>query len=240
LSNIQPPVPQRRIRSFILRQGRYTAAQKNALAKHWQAFGIEYQHQKLDFTRLFGRKSEITLEIGFGNGESLLQQAIQFPQMDFIGIEVHGPGIGHLLHRIIEHELTNIRIIRHDAVEVLKHQINDNSLARIQIFFPDPWHKRRHHKRRLVQPEFAHLVHDKLTCGGRLHIATDWHNYAQQMLSVLDDTPGLHNPEGEGNYAGDRGARTETRFERRGKKLGHGVWDITYTKQIHSTKGNGK
>ncbi len=240
MSNIQPPVPQHRIRSFILRQGRYTTAQKNALAKHWQTFGIEYQKQKLDFTRLFGRKSEITLEIGFGNGESLLQQAIQFPQMDFIGVEVHGPGIGYLLHRIIEHELTNIRVIRYDAVEVLKYQIKDNSLARVQIFFPDPWHKKRHHKRRLVQAEFARLVYDKLICGGRLHMATDWHNYAQQMLSVLDDTPGFRNLEGRGNYTGSRGTRTETRFERRGKKLGHDVWDITYIKQAHSTEENGK
>jgi len=231
VSNTQPSYPQRRIRSFILRQGRYTAAQKDSLEKYWQTFGIEHQNQKLDFIQLFGRKSEVTLEIGFGNGESLLQQAIRFPQMDFIGIEVHGPGVGHLLHRIIKHKLTNIRIIRHDAVEVLTHQIKDNSLARVQIFFPDPWHKRRHHKRRLVQLEFASLVYDRLICGGHLHLATDWHNYAQQMLSVLDNTPGLRNLEGKGNYAGDRGTRTETRFERRGKNLGHGVWDIIYIKQ---------
>ncbi len=220
----------RHIRSYILRQGRHTEAQKNALESHWQQYGIDNSTVQLNFTQLFHRTSDVVLEIGFGNGESLLHQSVQFPEKDFIGIEVHGPGIGHLLHRIVELELSNIRIIRHDAVEVLKHQIADNSLAGVQLFFPDPWHKRRHHKRRLVQIEFTQLVQSKLKLGGCMHMATDWQNYARQMLKTMDSTAGFTSPVGKSRFSDNKGSRTETKFERRGKKLGHHVWDLIYYK----------
>ncbi len=223
--------PQRHpIRSYILRQGRYTRAQKNALDQYWAKYGVDYQPQPLNFSQLFGRQADIILEIGFGNGESLLQQAARFPEQDFLGIEVHGPGIGHLIHCITEQGLTNIRIIRHNAIEVLQQQIGNNSLNKVQLFFPDPWHKKRHHKRRLVQTYFALLVQQKLKPDGILHMATDWQNYAEQMLRVLDNTRGFTNLAGSGHYAASKGARSETKFERRGLKLGHGVWDIMHSK----------
>ncbi len=220
----------RRIRSYSLRQGRHTDAQKHALESHWQHYGIDNSTAQLDFTQLFHRTSDVILEIGFGNGESLLHQLIQFPEKDFIGIEVHGPGIGYLLHRVAELKLSNIRIIRDDAVEVLTRQIADNSLACVQLFFPDPWHKRRHHKRRLVQAEFADLALRKLRPGGQIHMATDWQNYARQMLNIMDNTENLTNLAGKGRFSDDKGTRAETKFERRGKKLGHNVQDLIYYK----------
>ncbi len=226
----QQPIHLRRIRSYILRQGRHTDAQRNALESHWQQYGIDNSTAPLDFTQLFHRTSDVILEIGFGNGESLLHQSIQFPEKNFIGIEVHGPGIGYLLHRVAELKLSNIRIIRHDAVEVLTRRIADNSLACVQLFFPDPWHKRRHHKRRLLQAEFARLVLCKLKPGGKIHMATDWQNYARQMLNIMDNTENFTNLAGKGRFSDDKGTRTETKFERRGKKLGHNVWDLIYYK----------
>ncbi|HHO60009.1 MAG TPA: tRNA (guanosine(46)-N7)-methyltransferase TrmB [Thiotrichales bacterium] len=230
MTDSRPQAGRREIRSYILRQGRYTVAQKNALDQHWSHYGIEYTPEPLDFSKVFGRNSAVTLEIGFGNGESLLQQVARFPDRDFIGIEVHGPGVGHLIHRLAEQQLDNIRLIRHDAVEVLRHQVADNSLAGVQLFFPDPWHKKRHHKRRLVQPAFAELVWRKLQPGGLLHMATDWQNYAEQMLEVLDNAPGFTNLAGRGHFSTQRGTRSETKFERRGLKLGHGVRDIMHIK----------
>ena len=221
----------RAVRSFVLRQGRLTKAQQNALDNHWQEYGIDYSAQLLDFSTLFDNANEVFLEIGFGNGESLLQQAIEQPQYNFIGIEVHGPGVGHLIHSAKIKDIHNIKVIRHDAVEVLEHQIADNSIRQIQLFFPDPWHKKRHHKRRIMKQDFIEQIHQKLTDAGTFHMATDWQHYAEQMLKQMDAAKGFCNTAGNANYSPDKGYRCETKFERRGLRLGHGVWDLIYKKQ---------
>ena len=220
----------RRIKSFILRQGRYTRAQKNALDHHWKDYGIEFTDSFINFEQVFGRDAPVTLEIGFGNGDSLLQQAIEHPENNYVGIEVHGPGVGHLIHRICEKQLSNIRVIRFDAIDVLNKQIPDNSLDCLQLFFPDPWHKKKHNKRRIVQAAFLQLVRSKLKTGGRLHMATDWQHYAEQMLKLGDEADGFKNLSGIGQYTSNRSPRVETKFERRGLKLGHGIWDIKHEK----------
>ncbi len=235
-SSSHKPVPggnhrHRDIKSFVLRQGRLTVAQQNALDHHWQDYGIEYTEQPLALHEQFADTHEVVLEIGFGNGESLLQQAINQPDYNFIGIEVHGPGIGHLIHKAQTQQVHNIKIIRHDAVDVLKHQIADNTVYKCQLFFPDPWHKKRHHKRRIISPDFIQLIHRKLQPGGLFHMATDWQHYARQMLQQMDQAPGFINTAGTGNYSPDTGDRCETKFERRGIRLGHGVWDLIYSKQ---------
>ena len=221
----------RAIKSFVLRQGRLTAAQQKALHKHWLTYGIDYTEQPLIFNQLFANEHEVVLEIGFGNGESLLQQAKNQPQYNFIGIEVHGPGVGHLIHHAQTEGIENIKVIRHDAVEVLIHQIADNALNKAQLFFPDPWHKKRHHKRRIINPEFIQLLHQKLKPGGFFHMATDWLHYAEQMLEQLDAAEGFINTAGKGCYSKTTADRYETKFERRGLRLGHGVWDLIYEKQ---------
>ncbi len=231
MTDTSPETPRRRIKSFILRQGRYTTAQKNALDNHWKHYGIEPSETFINFDQVFQRSAPVTLEIGFGNGDSLLQQAIKQPENNFIGIEVHGPGIGHLIHRVHENQLKNLRVIRADAVEVLSKQIPENSLERLQLFFPDPWHKKKHNKRRIVQAEFIELVHRKLQTGGYLHMATDWQHYARQMLNTVDSNNGFSNCAGKGNFSSDKGARAETKFERRGINLGHGIWDIMHIKR---------
>jgi len=221
----------RTIKSFVLRQGRLTQAQQKALDNHWQSYGIEFSEQLLSFKQLFDNNNEVFVEIGFGNGESLLQQAKNQPQYNFIGIEVHGPGVGHLIHLAHQDNLHNIKVIRHDAVDVLKHQIADNSLKQVQLFFPDPWHKKRHHKRRIIKPEFINQLHKKLKPSGLFHMATDWQHYAEQMLEQMDAADGFNNTAGAGHYSKTKAARCETKFERRGLKLGHGVWDLIYEKQ---------
>lgn len=230
MSSESSPNRHREIKSFVLRQGRLTAAQQNALQNYWQEYGIDFSAQPLDFQPLFQNNNEIILEIGFGNGESLLQQAINQPQYNFIGIEVHGPGIGHLIHEAHTKDIHNIRVIRHDAVEVLETQIADASVKQLQLFFPDPWHKKRHHKRRIIKPAFIELVNKKLKPGGCFHMATDWQHYAEQMLEEMDNTGSFRNTSGKGNFSKTRGARCETKFERRGIGLGHGVWDLIYEK----------
>lgn len=220
----------RTIRSFVLRQGRLTSAQQNALDNHWQDYGIDYSAQVLSFNELFGNNNEVIVEIGFGNGESLLKQVKNQPQYNFIGIEVHGPGVGHLIHNAHSDDIHNIKIIRHDAVDVLKHQIGDNTLKQVQLFFPDPWHKKRHHKRRIISHEFIQLIHQKLKTGGLFHMATDWQHYAEQMLLQMDAAEGYSNTSGAGNFSADKADRCETKFERRGLKLGHSVWDLIYKK----------
>ena len=219
----------RTIRSFTLRQGRYTRAQKQALETLWPRYGIEFSATPLDFGALFGGKGPVVLEIGFGNGDSLLAQAQARPDTGFLGIEVHGPGVGHLLHRMAEHAVGNIRLIRHDAIEVLTQMIADHSLDGVQLFFPDPWPKKRHHKRRIVQPAFADLIARKLKAGGFIHMATDWENYAEHMLAVFDAHPAFANTAGIGPYAPGPGQRPQTKFERRGLRLGHGVHDLVFT-----------
>lgn len=220
----------RTIRSYVLRQGRLTPGQKLALEQLWPVYGIDYANAPLDMPAIFGRSAPLTLEIGFGDGDSLLQQAIAHPERDFLGIEVHRPGVGRLLSRCHEAGLSNLRVFNHDAVEVLKNQIPDQSLDCVQLFFPDPWHKKRHHKRRIVQPEFAALVLRKLRPGGYFHMATDWQAYAEHMLAVMEASPGFANAAGAGQYSRNDGLRPLTKFEQRGLRLGHGVYDLRYLK----------
>jgi tRNA (guanine-N7-)-methyltransferase len=229
--NMNSPEQQnpRPIRSFILRQGRITLGQNTALEKLWPMFGLD-SAQNFNATETFGRDAPVILEIGFGNGESLAQMALQAPEKDFLGIEVHRPGVGHLLLKVQELGLRNIRVYSADAVEVLRDRIPPNSLDRVQVFFPDPWHKKRHHKRRLVNAEFVSVVADRLKPGGVLHCATDWEHYAEQMLEVLEASVILRNQAGK-RCLGERPAsRPLTKFEIRGQRLGHGVWDLLFEK----------
>lgn len=217
----------RRIRSFVLRQGRLTKAQERALETGWPQFGIEYAPQLLDLNHTFGRsESKKILEIGFGMGDATAKIAQTLPDCDFLAVEVHTPGIGSLLKHIEEQALTNIRIVQHDAVEVLQNMIADNSLDGVHIFFPDPWHKKRHHKRRLIQGEFVQLLCKKLKVGAYLHVATDWQEYAEWVLEVLNNEPQLQNTAAD--YAEKPSYRPLTKFENRGLKLGHGVWDLVF------------
>ncbi len=216
----------RSIRSFVLRQGRMSDAQQRAYAELLPKYGITYQHAVLDWEQAFGRSAPRILEIGFGMGAATAQIAATLPQQDYLGVEVHTPGVGALLRLVEEHRLGNVRIIQHDAVEVLQHMIAEASLDGIHIFFPDPWPKKRHHKRRLIQPELVRLLVSRLKPGGYLHLATDWQEYAEWMLEVLSAEPALENT--AASYADKPDYRPETKFERRGLNLGHGVWDIVF------------
>ena len=217
----------RRIRSFVLRQGRLTKGQERALETGWPKFGVEYASQGIDLDKIFGRKdSKKILEIGFGMGDATAKIAQTLPDCDFLAVEVHTPGVGSLLKFTEELALTNIRIIQHDAVEVLQHMIPDNSLDGVHIFFPDPWHKKRHHKRRLIQAEFVKLLCQKLKQGGYIHVATDWQEYAEWVLEVLCVEPQLKNTAQD--YAEKPSYRPLTKFENRGLRLGHGVWDMVF------------
>jgi tRNA (guanine-N7-)-methyltransferase len=230
-ATIDPSLRERPIRSFVLRQGRATPAQRRAFTEHWPTFGVDYNGSTRDFDALFGRSAERVLEIGFGNGEQLAFAAGNEPTRDFIGVEVHGPGVGRLLNDIAAGGFSNVRIYQHDAVEVLKHEFADGSLQEVRIYFPDPWHKKRHHKRRLVQPEFVRLLCAKLKPGGLLHLATDWADYARHMWEVLDAEPLLENIAGAGAAVPRPDWRRQTHFETRGQKLGHGVWDLIYRRR---------
>ncbi len=220
----------RRIRSFVLRQGRLTKGQERALETGWPQFGIDYSENLLDLNHVFERNdSNKVLEIGFGMGESTAKIAQTLPHCDFLAVEVHTPGVGSLLKMIQEQALTNIRIVQHDVVEVLQHMIADKSLDGVHIFFPDPWHKKRHHKRRLIQAEFLKLMCSKLKTGAYIHVATDWQEYAEWVLEVLQAEPELKNT--AKNYAEKPSYRPLTKFENRGIKLGHGVWDLVFLRQ---------
>ncbi len=215
----------RTIRSFVRRTGRITSSQEKALEELWPHFGVEYGDEMLDLARLFGRDAQRTLEIGFGNGDSLLQQAGENRHRDFIGIEVHEPGIGHCLIEAKNSGIENLRLIAHDAIEVLQQQVPQESLHRINLYFPDPWPKKRHHKRRIVQPAFLRLCADRLVSGGSLHIATDWANYAEHIDEMLESFPQFtcqQRREHDGNRPVDR---PRTKFERRGLQKGHRIWD---------------
>ena len=217
----------RRIRSFVLRQGRLTKGQERALQTEWPQFGIDYAEKKLDLNQVFGRSdSKKILEIGFGMGESTAKIAQILPETDFLAVEVHTPGVGGLLKLNQELALTNIRIIQHDVVEVLENMLPENSLDGVHIFFPDPWHKKRHHKRRLIQAEFVKLLCSRLKVGAYLHVATDWQEYAEWVLEVLQAEPQLNNTAAD--YAEKPSYRPLTKFENRGIKLGHGVWDLVF------------
>lgn len=221
-------VPLRKIRSFVLREGRLTRGQERALSEVWPRFGVEYCAQVTAPAQLFGRDAPFVLEIGYGMGASLLTMAQTEPEKNFLGIEVHTPGVGALLMGIEESGVTNIRTLHHDAVEVLEHMLPDASIDRFQLYFPDPWHKKRHHKRRIVQAEFVARVVRKLKPGGLLHFATDWQNYAEWMLAALQAEPGLRNLSATGDYVATPAWRPHTKFEARGERLGHGVWDLLF------------
>jgi tRNA (guanine-N7-)-methyltransferase len=229
MSSPDEPRPLRRIRSFVRREGRITAGQQRALRECWPRYGLEAD-ALLDLAQVFGRDAPRTLEIGFGNGASLATMAAQQPQHDFIGIEVHRPGVGHLLQLIEEQGLGNVRVMREDAVQVLQHCIADDSLDRVLLFFPDPWHKKRHHKRRIVQPDFIELLASKIRHGGRLHMATDWEDYAQHMVEVMSGSTAFRNCAASGAFVPRPEYRPVTKFEQRGQRLGHGVWDLVYEK----------
>ena len=219
-----------RIRSFVTRAGRLSIAQARALEELGPKYLIAYAKEPLlDYEQAFGRKAPVVLEIGFGMGDTTSHIAKGMPDKDFIGVEVHTPGVGSLLKQIGEQELTNLRLIQHDAVEVLNNMIAPASLAGVHVFFPDPWHKARHNKRRLLQAPFVKLLAERLAPGGYLHCATDWEDYAVQMLEVLGAEPLLENT-AEG-YAPQPAYRPLTKFENRGLKLGHGVWDLVFTKR---------
>ncbi|MGH8031891.1 MAG: tRNA (guanosine(46)-N7)-methyltransferase TrmB [Luteimonas sp.] len=223
----------RAVRSFVLRQGRFTPAQQRAFDALWPRFGLEFVHHGAaraprDFDAVFGRHAPRVVEIGFGNGEALRYAAAHDRTRDYIGIEVHAPGVGRLLNALGDDGSDHVRVYHHDAVEVLAHEIADASLDEIRIYFPDPWHKKRHNKRRLLQPEFAALMVRKLRIAGRLHLATDWQDYAEQMWDVLDATPGLRNRNGARGHVPRPEWRPQTHFETRGQRLGHGVWDLLY------------
>lgn len=215
----------RPIRSFVLRQGRFTPAQQRAFDEHWQRYGLEPTGAVRDLAQAFGREAPRVLEIGFGNGEQLLHAAAAEPERDFLGVEVHRPGVGRLMNALAEAGLDNVRLYNADAVEVLEHEIAPSSLAEVRIYFPDPWHKKRHHKRRLIQPGFLALLARRTAAGGRLHIATDWAGYAEHIRDVLAAAPEWQaDPAHPGH--GRPPWRTQTHFERRGLRLGHGVWDF--------------
>lgn len=228
---MQPPPDQlRSVRSYVMRAGRITEAQQRALTTIWPRYGIEFNFGAVDLDRLFGRHASRTLEIGFGNGEHLLERALASPERDFLGVEVHRPGVGHLLLATAKAELTNLRVIAHDAVDVLQHQIPAASLDEVQLLFPDPWPKARHHKRRIIQPDFADLVASRLRPGGRLHLATDWEPYADEMLQVLNGCGALRNCAAGGGFIEQVMLRNATRFERRGQRLGHRVRELLFSR----------
>lgn len=221
------PSPQRPIRSYVLRAGRMGTGQQRALAELGPRYVLPYAAQPLDFAAVFGRTAPVVLEIGFGMGDATAQVAAAAPERDLLGVEVHEPGVGALLRQIGERGLENVRILRHDAVEVLREMIPPASLAGVHVWFPDPWHKKRHHKRRLIQPAFVELVASRLAPGGYLHCATDWQPYAEQMLEVLSASS-LANTAAA--YAERPAWRPLTKFEARGLRLGHGVWDLVFTR----------
>jgi tRNA (guanine-N7-)-methyltransferase len=220
----------RPVRSYVRREGRMTAAQERALQDLWPRYGIEPEQNSLDPCSLFGRDAPLMLEIGFGNGDALIRMAAAHPENDYIGMEVHRPGVGSLMLRLEQEGIENVRVIATDASEALP-RFPDGSLDAAYLFFPDPWPKKRHHKRRLVQPRFVEVLTRKLKRGAVIHLATDWQDYAEQMLAVLEQQAQLENLAGRGCYAPRLAERPRTRFERRGLRLGHGVWDLAFRRR---------
>jgi len=221
----------RPIRSFVVRAGRMTVGQSRALEEFWPRYGVEYAPTPLELDALFGRAAPRTLEIGFGNGEHLAALARAHPERDFFGIEVHRPGVGHLFMLAAANGSTNLRASQHDAVEVLREQIPAAALDELLVLFPDPWHKKRHHKRRLIQPPFVELAASRLKPGGVFRLATDWEEYALQMLDVLGASASFVNLSPTGDWMPRPEERAPTRFEKRGARLGHGVWDLAFARR---------
>lgn len=222
-----PAEHMRTIRSYVIRGGRLTSSQQHALEHYWPRYGIAETTAALDSEKIFGRTAPLVMEIGFGMGDSLLHMAINNPDRNFVGVEVHKPGVGRLLHEIEANSLHNLRLYCHDAKEILRYCIADGQLDTVQIFFPDPWHKKKHNKRRLVQPELMELVRQKLAIGGRVHMATDWVPYAEHMMEVMSAAPGYTNAAGTGQYSLETD-RPITKFEKRGQRLGHEVNDLIF------------
>lgn len=218
----------RPIRSFVRRTGRITDRQKSALENLWPLYGLEFNNHLFDFDQIFQRNAPLTIEIGFGMGEALIAMAQNNAQNNYLGIEVHTPGIGNILSQIELHQLNNIRLISYDAVEVLKHQISDASVDNFCIFFSDPWHKTKHHKRRLINESFVELLAKKTKKGGKIFLATDWENYAHQMLEVFSDNSNFKNLSSTNDFVNRISFRPLTKFEKRGHRLGHEVWDLTF------------
>jgi len=217
-----------KIQSFVRRSGRLTLGQRTGLVDLWPQFGVDILSGIIDLNSLFKKIQPITLEIGFGNGDSLLEMAINTPDQNFLGIEVYEAGIGRLINEANKHQLSNLKIIKADAVEVLEHHIKDDSFDTFQLFFPDPWHKKKHHKRRIIQTDFLDLISNKLQDGGTMHMATDWENYAEYMMVTLEKHPHFKNAMGAHKYSLRPEHRPITKFERRGERLGHGVWDLIF------------
>jgi len=217
------------IRSYVLRQGRFSAAQQRAYQELLPRFGVPYRAAPLDWREVFGREAPVVAEIGFGMGETTARIAAANPGTDYLAIEVHSPGVGALLKKIGEEAMANIRVVQHDAVEVMRDMVPAGSLAAIHVFFPDPWPKKRHHKRRLLQRDFVELAVTRLAPGGVLHVATDWREYADEVLALLEATPGLANT--ARGFAPRPASRPETKFEQRGRRLGHGVFDMVFRKK---------
>ena len=221
----------RPIRSYVLRQGRLTEAQTRAFETLWPRYGLTLDDVPLDFGELFGNAHPVTLEIGFGNGETLAQLAQRHPERNFLGVEVHRPGVGHLMIKLAAQESSNTRILQSDAMALLRQHLPAACLASVLLYFPDPWQKRRHHKRRIVCPEFLDLIHRALIPGGVLHMATDWEDYAQHMMRVLSAHEGFTNQAGSGHFSPRPDSRPLTKFEQRGQRLGHRVWDLLFERK---------
>jgi tRNA (guanine-N7-)-methyltransferase len=218
----------RTIRSYVLRQGRMTDAQKTSVEKLMPKYGIELSEDQINFSEVFGRTGDVILEIGFGMGQSLAQMGLENPDINYVGIEVHQPGVGRLMNQLEDENISNVRVLNEDAVQVLKAHIPNKSLAGVQIFFPDPWPKKKHNKRRIIQKEFIKHIIGKLSVGGFIHVATDWAPYAEHIIEVLNSESGLVSAEGTSLHKRLIMSRPDTRFENRGKKLGHEICDVVY------------
>jgi tRNA (guanine-N7-)-methyltransferase len=229
--DIRPEYRKKSIRSYVVRAGRMTDGQRNAFENSWSTYGLKLADGAIDTDTVFGRSGPKVLEIGFGMGDSLLQMAAAEPATDFIGIEVHPPGVGTIMNIAQSEGISNLRVYLADANDVLEECFPPQSIDRLQLYFPDPWHKKKHNKRRIVQPQFVQLVREKLRPGGLLHMATDWQHYAEQMLETLDEAEGFENIAGIGQYSPRPDYRPMTKFEKRGERLGHGVWDLIYKKR---------
>ncbi len=230
MSEQDQPKFMRTIRSFVLREGRMTKGQQRAMDELFPRLGIPYRKELLDWYQIFGNSNPVVLEIGFGMGRSLVEQAKAHPERNYVGIEVHRPGVGACLLLAEEAGVDNLRVMNHDAVEILRDMVPENSLSGLQVFFPDPWHKKKHHKRRIIQIEFIDQVRSKMKLGGFVHLATDWENYAEHMLQVMQQAQGWKNQSPEGDYVPRPEDRPLTKFEQRGERLGHGVWDLMFLK----------
>lgn len=228
---IRPEYKPKTIRSYVIRAGRMTAGQKAAFDQWWPSYGLSLFAGPLDAQSVFGRRAPLVLEIGFGMGDSLLAMAEREPERDFIGIEVHPPGVGRLIKGTGEAQLSNLRVYMADAMDVLADCIPDASLDRLQVYFPDPWHKKKHQKRRIIQPAFVRQVGQKIAPGGVMHLATDWWDYAEAMLAVMSEAPGFVNLAPDGAFSERPEFRPVTKFEQRGERLGHGVWDLLFQRR---------